>query len=110
MEIESAWLHIERAASRCDELAQERGLTGLEKAQGQADCGYAMGLLRSAAGRLLDIAGSSAFATSNPLQRFWRDINMGTRHAFLTTSLSMELYGRIMTGRESNNIQFKYAD
>ena len=69
-----------------------------------------MSLVRSAANRLLDISGSGAFAIANPLQRFWRDINMGSRHAFLSTYPSMELYGRILVGRDSNNIEFKYAD
>ena len=110
MEIESAWLHVGRAAAVNDELAQTRCVTGREKARAQADCGYATILMRSAADRLMDIAGSSAFASANPLQRFWRDVNVGTRHAFLNAHASMELYGRVWTGKESNNVQFNYAD
>ena len=110
IEIESAWLHIQRAAGMCDIVVQQRPLTGIEKARSQADCGHAMSLVRSAANRLMDISGSGAFANANPLQRFWRDINVGSRHAFLSTYPSMELYGRLLLGRSSNNIQFKYAD
>jgi alkylation response protein AidB-like acyl-CoA dehydrogenase len=77
-------------------------LTGFDKARIQADCGHAMGLLRAAANRLMDIAGPSAFATSSPLQRFWRDLSLGTRHTALNTRLSLELYGRALTGLKSN--------
>ena len=110
MEIESAWLHLHRAAATSDVIAQRRPVTGLEKARGQADCGYATKLMRSAADRLMDIAGSSAFATANPLQRFWRDVNVGTRHAFINAHASLELYGRVTAGKPSNNIQFDYSE
>ncbi len=102
MEIDSAWLHVRRAAAMLDETAQERVLTGFDKARIQADCGYAMHLLCAAGNRLMDIAGPGAFALSNPLQRFWRDLNMGTRHNALNYGLSMELYGRAITGLPSN--------
>lgn len=110
MEIEAAWLHIGRAAAINDVIAQQRPATGIEKARAQADCGYATILMRAAADRLMDIAGSSAFASANPLQRFWRDVSMGTRHAFLNGHASLELYGRMWAGKPSNNIQFDYAD
>ena len=109
MEIESAWLHLERAAAVNDVIAQQRAATSHEKARGQADCGYATNLMRSAADRLMNIAGSSAFATASPLQRFWRDVSVGTRHAFLNANASLELYGRMYAGKPSNNIQFDYT-
>ncbi len=46
--------------------------------------------------------GPSAFAKSNPLQRFWRDLSLGTRHTALQTRLSLELYGRAIVGKPSN--------
>ena len=110
MEVESAWLHLGRAAATSDVLAQQRAVTGHEKARGQADCGYATKLMRSAADRLMDIAGSSGFATANPLQRFWRDVGVGTRHSFINAHASLELYGRVAAGKASNNIQFDYAE
>jgi alkylation response protein AidB-like acyl-CoA dehydrogenase len=102
MEIDSAWLHIRRAAAELDETAQHRVLSGYDKAHIQADCGYAMAQLRRAADRLMDIAGPSAFATASPLQRFWRDLSFGSRHTALQSRLSLELYGRAIVGRPSN--------
>lgn len=102
MEIDSAWLHIRRAAGMLDDTAQHRVLTGFDKAQIQADCGYAMELLRAAGNRLMDVAGPGAFALSSPLQRIWRDLSVGTRHNALNAQLSLELYGRAITGQRSN--------
>ncbi|MCY1258365.1 Flavin-dependent monooxygenase, oxygenase subunit HsaA [compost metagenome] len=102
LEIDSAWLHVRRAAAMLDETAQQRLLTGFEKVRIQADCGFAMGLLRDAGNRLMDIAGPGAFALSNPLQRLWRDLNVGTRHNAMNQGLSIELYGRAMLGLESS--------
>ena len=102
LEIDSAWMHIRRATGLMDDTASTRPLTGFEKAQIQADCGFAMGLLRTAGNRLLDVAGPGAFALGNPLQRFWRDLNVGTRHNALSSHLSTELYGRALTGQPSN--------
>jgi len=102
MEIDSAWLHVRRAAAMLDETAQRRVLTGYDKAQVQADCGYAMELLRAAGNRLMDVAGPGAFALASPLQRLWRDLSVGTRHNALSGHLSLELYGRAITGLPSN--------
>lgn len=102
MELESAWLHIRRAASMVDDIAPSRPLNGFEKARMQADCGYAMKLVRQATETLMDIAGPSSFASSNPMQRLWRDVSVGSRHNALNSRLSLELYGRAMLGQESN--------
>ncbi|MFE2336563.1 acyl-CoA dehydrogenase family protein [Streptomyces coelicoflavus] len=46
---------------------------------------------------LLDLHGFSTFALDNPLQRFWRDLNVGARHAQLSTCITTENYGRLVT-------------
>lgn len=102
LEIDSAWLHVRRAVSHIDDTAQTRQLTGFEKARIQADCGYAMRQLRRAGERLMEVAGPGAFAASSPLQRYWRDLSLGSRHTALSTILSNELYGRALVGRDSN--------
>jgi alkylation response protein AidB-like acyl-CoA dehydrogenase len=48
--------------------------------------------------RLLDLHGSSGFALDNPLQRFWRDLSVGARHAQLSTYLTTENHGLLVTG------------
>ncbi|MHA3703101.1 hypothetical protein ACXR2U_13060 [Jatrophihabitans sp. YIM 134969] len=57
---------------------------------------------RSAVDDLLDLhgSGSSAFPRSNPLQRFWRDIGVGSRHAGLRGYLLDEDLARALLGRD----------
>lgn len=107
MEIESAWLHVLNAADILDREAQDHFLSSGEAVRLQADCGYAMNLVRRAADRLIDIGGASSFATSNPLQRAWRDIAMGSRHAALNSLQSLEMLGRHLAGVELHNPAFR---
>ncbi|WP_340265849.1 acyl-CoA dehydrogenase family protein [Sphingobium mellinum] len=102
IKIDSAWMHVHRACDVVDRIAQERPATIMEKVKTQADCGYAMRLLREAADILLDIAGPSTFVLSSPTQRLWRDLSVGSRHNALNAGLSLELLGRAMTGGKSN--------
>jgi alkylation response protein AidB-like acyl-CoA dehydrogenase len=102
MDIESAWLHVRHAAGLIDGTAQTRPLSGFEKARIQADCGQAMRQLRRAGEKLMEIGGPGAFSSASPLQRYWRDLSVGSRHTALNAMLSQELYGRALLGRESN--------
>ena len=106
MQIDSAWMHVGRACDTLDVIAAERSVTHLELVKVQADCGYAMRLLREASSTLMDIAGPGAFALASSMQRFWRDLNVGSRHNALNSALSLELLGRALTGRESNTLFF----
>jgi alkylation response protein AidB-like acyl-CoA dehydrogenase len=98
MEIDTAWLHILRTADALDITAQAGPVSPSEQVRLQAAEGFAMGMIRQAADRLMDVGGASAFTLSNPLQRAWRDIALGSRHAFVNTGQSLELYGRHLAG------------
>jgi alkylation response protein AidB-like acyl-CoA dehydrogenase len=69
MEIDTAWLHILRAADALDITAQSGAVSPSEQVRLQAAQGFAMRMIRRASERLMDIGGASAFATSNPMQR-----------------------------------------
>jgi len=107
MEIDTAWMHIMQVADALDITAQAGPLPPSEQVRLQAAQGFAMKMIRQAAERLMDIGGASAFATSNPLQRAWRDIALGTRHAFVNTSQSLELYGRQLAGEPLQSKLFR---
>jgi alkylation response protein AidB-like acyl-CoA dehydrogenase len=51
---------------------------------------------REALERMLDLHGASGFQRSNPLQRLWRDVAVGSRHPHLNGYLSLEGYGQIL--------------
>lgn len=83
---------VDRAALAGDRLSQR------EHAQIRMHVGTIARLCREAADLLLDAAGSSAFKLSNPLQRYWRDLAIASRHGFLIPTLGSEFYGRELTG------------
>ena len=64
----------------------------------RGQCGYLTEKIRSGVDTLLTVFGAGSFATSSPVQRYWRDVNVGSRHAFLSTNVSYELYGRGLFG------------
>jgi len=107
MEIDTAWLHVLQAADALDITAQTGPVPAAEQMRLQAAEGFAMRMLRQAAERLMDIGGASAFATANPLQRAWRDIAIGSRHAFVNSSQSFELYGRHLAGEPLQSRLFR---
>ena len=47
-------------------------------------------------------SGASAFRSDSILQRMFRNVNMISTHAFFDTDASMESYGRVLLGLESN--------
>ncbi|MFD9700395.1 acyl-CoA dehydrogenase family protein [Lentzea sp. NPDC059081] len=53
---------------------------------------------RAAVDLMLDLHGSSGFHTSNPLQRFWRDVAVGSRHPHLNPYLAVENFGAALAG------------
>ncbi|WP_198029048.1 acyl-CoA dehydrogenase [Actinoplanes sp. N902-109] len=59
--------------------------TGMELADAARDC-------RSAVDLMLDLHGASGFAMANPLQRFWRDVAVGSRHPHLNPYLAVERF------------------
>ncbi|MDR6974330.1 alkylation response protein AidB-like acyl-CoA dehydrogenase [Streptomyces sp. 3330] len=56
---------------------------------------------RSAMSKLLDLNGTGGFAQSNALQRFWRDMETGSRHVQFNPFLTREDYGRLLAGIQS---------
>ncbi|WP_037913549.1 acyl-CoA dehydrogenase family protein [Actinacidiphila yeochonensis] len=53
---------------------------------------------RAAVERLMDLNGAGGFRTANVLQRFWRDVSVGSRHPHLNPYLAVETYGTALAG------------
>lgn len=88
---ERAMLDIARARLAADDPRSRDPLLHLEAAEAGRDC-------RAAVDRMLDLHGSSAFRTTNPLQRYWRDIAVATRHPHITPYLPHETLGTAVAG------------
>jgi 3-hydroxy-9,10-secoandrosta-1,3,5(10)-triene-9,17-dione monooxygenase len=98
---DSAELHLMRAADDIDAWAAERQTMPLvNRARVRMDTGYTARRAREAVDLLLSVHGASSFAQVSPLQRIWRDLETGSRHAMINPAVSAELYGRALLGVE----------
>lgn len=101
LHVETARLHVFACAAEVDAAGAGADMDFLARARLRGACGYVTHVLRTAMDALVSVAGASSFAESNAMQRHWRDLNVASRHAFLATSPSYELYGRAMFGVEN---------
>jgi 3-hydroxy-9,10-secoandrosta-1,3,5(10)-triene-9,17-dione monooxygenase len=100
LDIDSGWLHAFQAAAYVDAVGAGAPRDTVEEARLRAQCGYVTDLLRRGVDRLLTVAGAGSFASSSAVQRYWRDLNVGSRHAFLSTNAALETYGRALYGQD----------
>ncbi|MEU6147523.1 acyl-CoA dehydrogenase family protein [Streptomyces sp. NPDC047081] len=100
--IDSAWLLVERAAYELEEVTRGGELSFERRAWCRVAAGQAVDEVRIAVDSLMSIAGASSFAESSVLQQYWRDVMVGSRHAFLSTRPLYEVYGRAYCQVEPN--------
>ena len=99
--LDSARLHLLRAADDVDDAARTGvRLADLSRARIRLDQSTALKRCREAVDLLLNIGGASCFASANPLQRVWRDVEVASRHAYVNGDLGREIYGRALLGLE----------
>ena len=98
LDIDTAWLHAFQAADYIDAVGAGAARDHLDEARLRGQCGYLTARLREAVDTLLTVGGAGSFASASPLQRHWRDLNVGSRHAFLATNPALETYGRALFG------------
>jgi alkylation response protein AidB-like acyl-CoA dehydrogenase len=64
----------------------------------RADLTTAARECRQTTERLLDLGGTSGFALDQPLQRLWRDVEVGSRHPQFNPYLAEDDLGSLLTG------------
>lgn len=99
LKLQTARLHVLCVA---DEVTR-RALAGLAadyryRAQARAELGYAVEQLLDVMKILIDVHGAGAFTESNVLQRYFRDVNTGARHAGLIPAVGYEVFGKMLVG------------
>ncbi|MFC2949721.1 acyl-CoA dehydrogenase family protein [Virgibacillus sediminis] len=103
LKIDSAELHLHRAADMLDSFAEsgkEMGQKDVVKVK--ADFGYVNKLCKEAIDELVAGAGSVFAYNKNPLQRVYRDYMALHLHGFITPSSLIETYGRVLCDQEPN--------
>lgn len=101
--ISAARLIMLDATRMLDSVALSRKpIQYLDQVHNKAQTCFATDLLVKAVDKLMYVAGSSAFAERNDLQRYWRDLGMAARHAANVPHVGYEMYGRALLGVEPN--------
>jgi alkylation response protein AidB-like acyl-CoA dehydrogenase len=89
------------------EAVDRAGLTGVpmtpqERAQSKGEGSLTVDLIAQAVDQLMFLAGSGAFAETNPLERFYRDVVFSLRHTANLPYVGYEIYGKDLLGIEPN--------
>ncbi|QNP64233.1 acyl-CoA dehydrogenase family protein [Streptomyces genisteinicus] len=100
LRIDSAELHLYRAADDIDAAARGLPLDALGRLRARTDLSAAVGYVTEAVDILLTAHGAGGFAETSPLQRIWRDSAVGARHAILQPQMIKEMYGKALLGVE----------
>jgi 3-hydroxy-9,10-secoandrosta-1,3,5(10)-triene-9,17-dione monooxygenase len=99
--IDAAAMQLEWWADETVDASREgREIELLARTRFRAGFGYAMECCRDAVKLLLNVQGASGFATANPIQRVWRDLETASRHGLLSYEVGLELYSRALLGIE----------
>ncbi len=99
--IDTATLHLMRAADDADSWAASgQSMPLINRTRARMDIGTVARCSRDALDLLLNVQGTRSFADDSPLQRIWRDLETGTRHAMVNPAIATEMYGRALLGIE----------
>ncbi|MFC9876172.1 acyl-CoA dehydrogenase family protein [Nocardia salmonicida] len=105
--IDTALFHAGRIADVVDEFAAAgKDIDLLTRSRLKADSAHVARECRDAIDTLLSAYGSSAFAETNPLQRIWRDVNVGSRHVAFGMGIPDQQYGRALVGGNPCDISY----
>ncbi|MEZ0350890.1 acyl-CoA dehydrogenase family protein [Mycobacterium sp. pR1184] len=99
LNLRTARLHAFEVADALDEGEIVNGEAGYPlRAQARAQCGYAARQVLEAIQALINVHGAGSFADSSAMQQYWRDANVGARHAALSAFVGYEIYGKSLLG------------
>ncbi|MGW5256818.1 acyl-CoA dehydrogenase family protein [Streptomyces sp. NPDC004012] len=96
--IDTGMLHMLAVADGFDAVPEGEEATPAERARLRMHMVTSLERCREAMQRLLDLAGTSGFAQTNPVQRYWRDLEIGSRHTALNRPMIFEDYARSLLG------------
>jgi 3-hydroxy-9,10-secoandrosta-1,3,5(10)-triene-9,17-dione monooxygenase len=101
--IDAAELILRRSVEELEASAESgTAMTRVQRARIWRDAGFASQLIWESVDRLAAASGGSFSTAANPMNRLWRDVRVAGLHGGICTSTTMELFGRILFGKEPN--------
>ena len=104
--LDAAWLLARQLAVDTDRAAAS-GVLPSSRLRGRARAGsvWCSRAAYDVVERLITEAGSSSLMDASPLQRVWRDVATAHRHVAYRSDPFMEMYGRLLLGKDKGPIQ-----
>lgn len=101
--IDTAELHIRRAAAACD-AAGEAGVFPSDEVRARCghDSAFGIRICKEAVDRLMYVCGASSVGKNSPLELIYRDVSTGTLHGVARVDATLELLGSILCGEGPN--------
>lgn len=100
MLLDEAQFHQDRLGDDIDRWAEGDEYMPYDlRVRARMDIGRALDLCRSAANLIFSLGGGSGIASSNPVQRYFRDIQASNSHPLQMATVQYEIYGRQMLGQ-----------
>lgn len=101
--LDAARLVVERCVDEIDACAASGTTMDRQtRARIRRDTGYASQLIWEGVDLLATASGGSLAGSANPFNRLWRDARVANLHGVVCTSTNLELFGRILCGKEAN--------
>ncbi|MET9293118.1 acyl-CoA dehydrogenase family protein [Streptomyces sp. NPDC003077] len=98
-DVDTAYHHLLSSADMFDAAATAEGtMSRADRTRARLHMSSALQNARQAMGKLLDLGSTSGFSSSNPLQRYWRDLETGSHHIHFNRLVSLEDYSRSLLG------------
>lgn len=100
-EVDTAYRHLLTASDLYDSARAAGSMSRAERTRARRLGVAALETARQAMSRILDLGGTSGFANANPLQRYWRDFEVGSHHIHFSKFVAFEDYSRSLLGTEA---------
>ena len=99
--VNTAKLILFDLTGKLDRVGLGEEFTLAEKAQHRSACAQMIELVHGASESLMFQVGSSAFSLDKPINRYWRDVSMATRHIQNIPTIGYEIFGRNLSGADA---------
>lgn len=97
-QIDAAEALLLKDTTEADTADESATFDALTRARRSRDLAYAVQELRAAVNTLYEASGGSGVYSSEPMQRWWRDVNTAAEHVAFTWDLASVAFGRAAVG------------
>ncbi|WP_170301418.1 acyl-CoA dehydrogenase family protein [Saccharopolyspora hirsuta] len=98
--VDTAYQHLLTAADIYDAARAAGSMSREDRTRARMHGTSALEAARQAVLKCVDLGGTSGFSSTNPLQRYWRDFEVGSHHIHFSKFVSFEDYSRSLLGTE----------